>query len=84
MRCPSCGSDCPDDADRCPECGAVPEILVSDREEAADCDVEAKVWTYNGRSMVELARTPEGSGGTASPSSLRWRRPCWCSSSCSC
>ena len=62
MRCPSCGSDCPDDADMCPECGAAPEILVSDREEAADCDVEAKVWTYNGRSMVELARTPERVG----------------------
>lgn len=59
MRCPSCGSEYPDDADRCPECGAVPDATVSDREEAAGVDVVAKVWTYNGRSMVELARTPE-------------------------
>ena len=62
MRCPSCGSDCPDDADRCPECGAVPEIPVSDREDTAGVDVVAKVWTYNGKSMVELARTPERIG----------------------
>ena len=62
MRCPFCGTEYSDDADRCPECGAVPDIPVSDREEAAGGDVEAKVWTYHDRSMVELARTPERIG----------------------
>lgn len=59
MRCPSCGTEYPDDIDRCPECGAVPDAPVSDREEATGGDVEAKVWTYHGKSMVELAKTPE-------------------------
>ncbi len=62
MRCPSCGTEYPDDADRCPECGAVTDIPASDREEATGGDVEAKVWTYHGKSMVELAMTPERVG----------------------